>query len=66
MSMPDPYDMYVMRRIDEHKALIKAKKKEMTTAGLIHKKDLSRQVKRLEKELRAYIGYQKGAARISA
>lgn len=57
---------FVTRQIEEYKALIKKKKMEMITAGPIHKKDLSRQVKRLEKELRAYIGYQKSAARISA
>ena len=57
---------FVTLQIEECKALIKKRKQEMLTAGPIHKKDLSRQVKRLEKELRAYIGYQKAAARISA
>ena len=58
-------DPFVIWQIEEYKALIKKKKKEMLTAGPIHKKDLSRQVKRLEKELRAYIGYQK-AARVAS
>ena len=52
-------------RIEAQKALIRQKKKELLTAGPIHRKDLSRQVKRLEKELRAYIGYQK-AARVAS
>ena len=38
---------------------IKAKKREMETAGYIHKRDLIREVRRLERELRTYRYFQK-------
>ena len=48
---------------------IKAKYREAKTAGTIHKRDLMREIKRLEKELRTYRYYQenhKKGQRVSA
>lgn len=50
------------RRISEQRELIKAKKKEMETAGHFHKMDLRRSISRMEKELRVYIGYQRSVS----
>lgn len=46
----------------EHKQKIKAAKEELKTAGTIHARDLRRQINRMEKELRAYIRYQREAS----
>ena len=45
---------------EEHVAKIRAAKEELKTAGAIHKKDLMRHIKRLEKELRVYDRYHRG------
>jgi hypothetical protein len=45
---------------EEHVEKIRAAKAEMKTAGPIHRKDLSRYIRRLEKELRIYDSYQRG------
>ena len=42
---------------EEHIRKIEAAKAEMKTAGPIHKKDLERYIRRLEKELRIYDAY---------
>lgn len=44
----------------EHIEKIRAAKAELKTAGPIHRKDLSRYIRRLEKELRIYDGYHRG------
>ena len=54
--------MDAQERIAAQKALIKQRKQEMLTAGGIHRKDLERNVRRLEKELRTYIRYQREAS----
>ena len=38
---------------------IKAKRKEAEAAGAIHKRDLNREIRRLEKELMTYRYYRK-------
>lgn len=45
----------------EMRERIKAKRKEAETAGAIHKKDLMREIHRLEKEMRTYCHYQNEA-----
>ena len=45
----------------EVKQRIIDKRKEMETAGYIHKRDLQREVRRLEKELMTYRYYQNKA-----
>lgn len=46
---------------------IKVKRREAQTAGVIHKRDLMREINRLEKELKTYRYYQnKARQRISA
>lgn len=42
---------------DAHVARIKAVQEEMNTAGAIHKRDLRRQLARLQRELLAYDRY---------
>lgn len=42
---------------------IRQKKKERNNAGYIHKKDLNREIRRLEKELMIYYHYRKEAAK---
>ena len=49
-------------RRDAHIAQIYAVKAKMKTAGTIHRKDLSRQLGRLERELREYDKHRKAAA----
>jgi hypothetical protein len=39
---------------------IRKAKAQLGTAGVIHKKDLQRYIRRLEKELRIYDGYHRG------
>ena len=48
---------------EEHKARLKAAKEALKTAGPIHAKDLRRQIRRMENDLRIYIRYQKEAQR---
>ena len=50
-----------MTKQEELREQIKAKRKEAETAGAIHKRDLMRCIKRLEKELRTYCYYQRKA-----
>ena len=45
---------------DEHIAKIRAAKAELKTAGPIHRKDLIRYIRRMEKELRIYDSYHRG------
>ena len=45
---------------EEHVDRIRAAKAELKTAGAIHKKDLQRYIRRLEKELRIYDNYHRG------
>lgn len=45
---------------DIHIAKIHAVKAKIKTAGTIHKKDLMRQLHRMEKELQIYDKYRKG------
>ena len=40
---------------------IRAKRREAATAGVIHKRDLMREINRLEKELKTYRYYQSKA-----
>lgn len=44
----------------EHVEKIRAAKAEQKNAGPIHRKDLSRYIRRLEKELRIYDSYHRG------
>lgn len=39
---------------------IRAAKEELKTAGVIHRKDLSKHIRRMEKELRDYDRFQRG------
>lgn len=43
-----------------HVDRIEAAKRELKAAGPIHRKDLSRYIRRLEKELRTYDSYHRG------
>ena len=45
---------------EEYVDRIRAAKTELKTAGAIHKKDLQRYIRRLEKELRIYDNYHRG------
>lgn len=45
---------------DEHVSRLRQAKAELKTAGPIHRKDLQRYIKRLEKELRIYDHYHRG------
>jgi hypothetical protein len=45
---------------EEHVEKIRKAKAEMKTAGVIHRKDLSRYILRLEKELREYDRLHRG------
>ena len=45
---------------EEHIARIKAAKEELKTAGPIHRKDIQRYIRRLEKELKTYDHYHRG------
>ena len=45
---------------EEHIEKIRKAKSEMKTAGAIHQKDLSRYIRRLEKELREYDRLHRG------
>lgn len=45
---------------DEHIAKITKAKAELETAGPIHRKDLIRYIKRMEKELRIFDRYHRG------
>lgn len=46
---------------EEWKAKIRAAKEELKTAGAIHRRDLQRQIHRMQKELRIYDYYQAAA-----
>lgn len=50
-----------MSSADEYRAKLQAARDELATAGAIHAKDLRRQIKRMEKELRIYDRYRKTA-----
>lgn len=45
---------------DQHVEKIRAAKAELKTAGPIHRKDLQRYIRRLEKELLIYDRYHRG------
>lgn len=45
---------------EEHIEKIRKAKAEMKTAGVIHRKDLSRYIRRMEKELREYDRLHRG------
>ena len=45
---------------EEHVEKIRKAKAEMKTAGVIYRKDLSRYIRRLEKELREYDRLHRG------
>jgi hypothetical protein len=45
---------------DEHIARINAAKEQLKTAGPIHRKDLQRYIRRMEKDLRIYDSYHRG------
>lgn len=45
---------------DEHIARINAAKEQLKTAGPIHRKDLKKYIRRLEKELRDYDRFHRG------
>ena len=45
---------------EEHVAKPNAARNELKTAGTIHRKDLLRYIRRLEKELRIYDQYHRG------
>lgn len=52
---------------EEMREAIKAKRKEAESAGLCHRRDLMREIRYLEKELRTYCHYQNEARkRVSA
>lgn len=44
----------------EHVTRLRQAKEELKVAGPIHRKDLQRYIKRLEKELRIYDHYHRG------
>ena len=46
---------------EEMRERIKAKRKEAENAGLYHRRDLLREIRYLEKELRTYCHYQNEA-----
>lgn len=46
----------------EMREKLKSLREEIKTAGTIHRRDLNRQIGRLEKELRTYTYYQRKAA----
>lgn len=48
---------------DELKAKIQAAETELTTAGVIHRKDLTKHIRRMKKELRDYDRFQEQAKR---
>lgn len=52
-----------MTRREEHVAAIEAVKAQIKTAGSCHKRDLIRQLHRMQKELKAYDSYQAMAKR---
>ena len=52
-----------MTKREEHMAAIRAAKEELKTAGYIHRRDLIRQIHRMENELREYDRYQGEAKR---
>lgn len=45
---------------EEHVEKIRTAKNELKTAGTIHRKDLQRYIRRLEKELRIYDSFHRG------
>ncbi len=45
---------------EEHVEKIRKAKAKLNTAGVIHRKDLKKYIRRLEKELREYDSYQRG------
>lgn len=45
---------------DEHVERINAAKEQLKTAGPIHREDLQRYIRRMEKELRIYDSYHRG------
>ena len=44
----------------EHVEKLRKAKEELKTAGQIHRKDLQKYIRRLEKELRIYDSYHRG------
>ena len=48
---------------EEYTERIAQAREEIKTAGVIHRKDLIRYIKRLEKEAKIYDFYQKGVSR---
>ena len=48
-----------MTQRDKYKARIAAAKEELKTAGPIHRRDLSRQISNMQKELKTYDRYQR-------
>ena len=48
---------------NELKAKIQAAETELTTAGAIHRKDLTKHIRRMKKELRDYDRFQEQAKR---
>lgn len=45
---------------EEHVEKIQKAKEELKTAGAIHRKDLQKYIRRLQKELRIYDSYHRG------
>lgn len=50
-----------MTRREEYKAAIQAVKEQLRTAGLCHRRDLKRQLNRMQKELLIYDRYRQAA-----
>lgn len=52
-----------MTQRERHKAAIEAVREQIKTAGPVHRRDLERQLHRMEKELKEYDRYQAMAKR---
>ena len=45
---------------EEYVAKINAAKQELETAGIFHRRDLTKHIRRMERELRDYVRFHKG------
>jgi hypothetical protein len=49
-----------MRPRDEYVAKLNAAREELKTAGIFHRRDLAKHIRRMERELRDYDRFHKG------
>ena len=49
-----------MRPREEYVAKLNAARQELETAGIFHRRDLTKHIRRMERELRAYDRFHKG------